>query len=96
LGDGTFHVPALVINPLEESTSHLATILGFGKLLGRTPFVQWNQSGANTEFFPTQAMIMFPIVCGIGQQRVKYDPLGGLGDCFGKLRGIVAGPPADH
>ncbi len=74
---------------------HLGAITGFRRSRPASS-VKWNTGRWNPQLFATQAMVVFSIVSGIGQNPMEGNVLHRLRHCFWKLGRIVAWSAADH
>ena len=95
LGESAFDMPSLTIDATKETRVHLSSILGSGFGGVAAARVKGNDGGANAKLFATQAVVMFAVVRGIGQQAIKGNVLGDLSHRFGRLGRVVTRPPGD-
>lgn len=93
--DGTFDLPAIAVDAVVETSFHLGAVLG-GRSFLAPSWVQRDHSGTYAKFLAAQAMVVFRIVSGIGQEPVKVQVLGGLSYSGRELGRVIARPPSDH
>ena len=96
LRDGAFHLPAVAVDTLGETSAHLAPVSAPGRSGAATPRIKGNDRGADAELFSAEAVVVLAIVAGISQHAVEGNVLGRQDHGWGELRGVVAGTGTHH
>ena len=96
LGDRAFDVPAMTICLSIEATPHLAAIRRLGPAIPGVAPIERNQCRADAQDVTGQAVVMFAVVGGVGQQAIDDQMSARLPGAGSKLRRIPAGPVAQR
>ena len=88
-------MPSLVKELFVKLGLHLPAIVAFGPFPS-TPFVESDIGSANLQFLSTEAMVVFSIIGGIGQDRGKLHVSTRLQQGRFELRRIVARTTRDN
>ncbi len=88
--DDALDLPAISVDPLMESSLHLATISCLGPAPASVAPVERDDRTAYAQLLPAQPMIGFAVVAGIGQQSGQTYVPNRLAHRGRKLRMIVA------
>lgn len=93
--DRALDLPALTIDSSEEAPFHLPPVFGCGPRSGPS-FARGDNGLTNAKAFPTQHVVVFGIVAGIGQEPIETDVPGGLRHGRRKLRRVLRGTEANE
>lgn len=96
LGDRAFDMPAMTISLAVEATPHLAAIRGLGPAVAGVASIQRDQRRTDAQNVTGQAVVMFAVVGGVGQQAIDGQVSARLPGAGRKLRRIPAGPVAQR
>ena len=95
LRKGTLDLPSLVKELFVKLGFHLPAIIAFGPFASAS-FVESDIGSADLQFLSTEAMVVFSIIGGIGQDRGKLHMSTRLQQGRSKLRRIVARTTRDN
>jgi len=95
LRDGGFDVPAVSVDAPVEPSAHLPPVAA-GRPFACVAFIEGDDRRTNAEFFPSQGVVVFPVVPGIGQQAVDRQASDGRSERLRELRRVLTGPRTEQ
>jgi len=102
-GEPALDLPPLTVYPLVcalgrlllEPPDHLRPVLGLGLLATVAATAQRDHRRAHAQNITRPGVVVFGVVAGVGQQRVRYAPGDGSPNRGSELRGVGSGSACD-
>ena len=96
LGDRTFDVPTMSVNPRVKSPFHLSPVAGFRSSPPVPTSIELDHRAANARFLAGRTVIVLPVVTRVTEQTINRQMATGLPDRLWKLRRVLTRSVADH
>lgn len=96
LGDRTFDVPPVPVDPRVKSPFHLSAVAGFRPFATVSSSIQMDHGATNAKFLAGKAMVVLCVVPRVAEQPIDRQMARRLPNRLRKLRGVLTRPVADH